>query len=270
MARNRDHQDPLPIALLKNTDASITSLPNGTVEMRATLDHLGVLDSSMLSGYENTQFISYRLALGETLPDFAASGKGKRTVWIPASGFMNHTWHDGPLLVIEPDGLVSSYVPTGIPAVLLLAPDKHKKSHRKPPVGKTREQALAIEGAESLRLLRGAVAATIKATENITGALHITLPSTALSDTPLQCLIQLALLRIAGGHERLIAICAPENAMPSPQLRRFCENAGITWSSWDEPEATLEQLFFWYDCTWNPKLLPAINANGPVIPGISR
>ncbi len=212
--------------------------------------------------FKQTHFAFYRQKLGEGRTDFP-SVDGKRTVWIPVDGFFAGAWHDGPLVVTETDGSISSLIPTGTEATLLLAPDGS------PSIGKDKNDALRFEGNAQQILYRGCVAATRR-------KLHVWPAepiSVAIIDASLTTLVQLALVRAAMLPEQKLTIQMTNDGNEStltkgdPRLRRFCEHTGTGIDSWSEPLFELETFFSWMNPRWSNDLLTVINRHGSVIPG---
>jgi hypothetical protein len=214
------------------------------------------------SAYAATNFFIYHLQLGQNLPPFPPVD-GRRTVWLPAVGMKDGCWHDGALAVTEPDGTISSYLPTGTPGSLLLAPDGTNA------MGWAPDRVTAIEGTKGAQLLRGAIAAVRDRISGIDGtAFTAALPPEAAEEMPpVVLMVWLTLLRAALGPERTVYVSFDPQVRISPRLRRCCEHTGIVPASWSEPDIDLAGLFEWYQAEWTDGLVHSINANGDIIPG---
>lgn len=208
--------------------------------------------------FKQTHFAFYRQRLGDPRKDFP-SVEGKRTAWIPVDGFFGGAWHDGPLVITENDGTISSLIPTGTEAALLLAPDETQA------FGRNAAEALELEGPLSHNLYRGCVAGT-KQKLRLWSKEPI---SIAVTDSSLTTLVRLAILRTATLNDQRLAVqifANDDKQKIDPRLRRFCEHSGIAIDTWTEPLFDLETFFSWMNPRWTDDLLPVINNHGDLIP----
>jgi hypothetical protein len=218
------------------------------------------ISSLLPSAFKETHFAFYRQRLGDCRSEFPCVD-GKRTAWIPVDGFFGGAWHDGPLVVTERDGSISSLIPTGIEASLLLAPDNT------PAIGKDIKDALRLDGTFNHLLHRGCVAATKQKLRRWSGEII----SISLPDSDLSTLARLAIMRAALPLEQKITINLDFNDEKSmnradPRLRRFCENSGIFIENWLDPIYDVDTFFDWMNPRWTDDLLKVINAHGDLIP----
>ena len=220
------------------------------------------LSALLPEGFQQTHFAFYRQRLGDSRADFP-SVDGKRTVWIPVDGFFGGAWHDGPLVVTDKGGAISSLIPTGAEATLLLAGDDIEA------IGIDKNDALNAEGSSQQILYRGCIAATRRMLQVWT-----TVPlSVSIIDASLTTLVQLAVLRAAMAPDQRLAvqITSAGSGQPlskvDPRLRRFCEHTGTGLDSWSDPSFDLETFFAWMSPRWSNDLLTVINRHGSVIPG---
>jgi hypothetical protein len=218
------------------------------------------ITSLLPPAFKQTHFAFYRQTLGNPRRDFP-SVEGKRTAWIPVDGFFGGAWHDGPLIITESDGRISSLIPTGTEAALLLAPDDTQA------IGRDPTEALNLEGPKSHSLYRGCVAAAkqklrLWSKESI---------SISVIDSSLTTLVRLSILRTAiMGHQRLaVQLFANDDKASQkidPRFRRFCEHSGIAIDTWTEPLFDLNTFFSWMNPNWTEELIQVVNKHGDLIP----
>lgn len=211
--------------------------------------------------YSDTVFACYRQSLSTLRTVFPALNK--RTVWIPATGFFAETWQDGPLVVTEADGLISSFIPTGTAASLVLAPDGTKAIGREP------IQALAIEGNAAQRLLRGCIAAA----RHTLAMFPVDQICLKIFDQSVGTMVQLAIIRAAlpGKTQMFVTLANHEQQRIEfktyePKFRRFCEHTGISSQAWIAENAGLPSVCHFVLPEWTDQLLEAVNAHGALVP----
>lgn len=216
--------------------------------------------SLLPNAFKQTHIAFYRQRLGDPRKDFP-SVDGKRTAWIPVDGFYGGAWHDGPLVVTESDGSISSLIPTGTEATLLLAPDEVQVT------GREASEALSLDGPLNESLYRGCVAAA-KQKLRLWSKESFSISVTDVSSTTL---VRLAVLRAATANDYRLAVqvfAADDKTIQKidPRFRRFCEHAGIAIDTWTEPLFDVETFFSWMNPRWTEDLIPVVNKHGDLIP----
>lgn len=247
--------------LVRTAEGTFESNTSGQTLNDAYISDLSRLLTGHQLPYAGTTFACYRQPLDRPRTSFPALNN--RTVWIPATGFFAGTWHDGPTVVTEQNGLISNYLPTGSVASLLLAPDGTKA------IGREAAAAATIEGPSEQRLLRGCIAA----------ARRVLLLSPKdkiclqINDQTLMTMIRLAILRSALPKDTQLFIALHEGEDRriafkrfTPKFRRFCEHTGISSPDWMPVTTELSALGHFAQDRWQDLLLPAINAHGSLIP----
>jgi hypothetical protein len=140
----------------------------------------------------------------------------KRAYILPALGFAQGKWHDGPLLHVHHTGDFCSFLPSGGPASLSL----RLKPQKTAPA--SLEQVCKLEALSPQKTLRCLLAATFaKAAKT---------PYVTTEDYSQATAISLVLLRMAMPKNELLFLAKKEAALPAA-WRRLLQHLGIAVSS---------------------------------------